>query len=151
MAAAAILEQHGFPPLILDLESTDGIDHTLLLYRRRGCFGTVGKSRDVGLDGRRPVYRTIHDLVQSYVVPYIDEHACLKSYGVLDLQTLKYQTWRTSKKNVWYVEEALRNIPHTKLKLSPTLVKVWRKRYLEFKKKYHTKQSSYYPGQKNWT
>ena len=36
LTAAAILEQHGYPPLLLDLESQDNLDHVLFLFTRRG-------------------------------------------------------------------------------------------------------------------
>lgn len=150
LAAATILEYHGYPPLILDLESKDFTDHTLFLYRHRGKFGAIAMSRDVGLYGRRPVYTTIDALVQSYAIPYIDEHAVIKAYGVLNLQTLKNPVWRTSLKNVWYVEEALRNFPHRKFSLSPAIVRHWRQRYVAFKKKYPNRQPDFYPGKKNW-
>lgn len=162
MAAAAILEHHGpaqhgreapragYPPLILDIESTDLLDHTLFLYRRRGKYGAIGKSRDIGLAGRKPVFKTIHALIQSYAIPYIDHHAAIKTYGVLDLRQLSRQTWRGSLKNVWYVEEALRHIPHTKLTRSRAITKKWRARYRAYKKKYPTRQPDYYPGQAAW-
>lgn len=151
LSAAALLEPHGYPPLILDLESADLLDHTLFLYKHNGKYGAVGKSRDIGLDGRKPVFKTIRALVNSYVIPYIDHHAAITGYGVLDLRTLKSQSWRSSVKNIWYVEEALRSIPHKKISLSPTAIKVWRKRFVEFKKKYPGKQPDYYPGQESWT
>src|SRR6059058_5762750 len=36
LTAATVLEQHGYPPLLLDLESKDRLDHVLFLFRRRG-------------------------------------------------------------------------------------------------------------------
>lgn len=150
LAAAAILEHHGYPPLILDLESADLIDHTLFLYQHKGIYGTVAMSRDVGLYGRKPIFKTIRALVQSYTIPYIDERAAIKGYGVLDLRTLKNQAWRDSERNVWYVEDALRRIPHTPFKLSADTVQHWRERYRAFKKKYPARQPDYYPGQRTW-
>jgi hypothetical protein len=52
--AAVILEQHGYPPLLLSLESQDRLDHVLFVFRERGRWGSVARSRDVGLHGRRP-------------------------------------------------------------------------------------------------
>ena len=49
--AATILEQHGYPPLILSIESADYLDHVLFLYRHRGRWGTIARSRDPGLHG----------------------------------------------------------------------------------------------------
>src|SRR2546422_372996 len=59
LTAATILEQHGYPPLLLDLESQDNLDHVLFLFRRRSRWGTVARSRDAGLHGRKPVFRTL--------------------------------------------------------------------------------------------
>src|SRR5690348_12708518 len=58
LAAAVILEQHGYPPLVMSFESIDELDHVLFVYRRRGRWGSIGRSRDPGLHGRRPVFAT---------------------------------------------------------------------------------------------
>jgi hypothetical protein len=150
LAAAAILEQHGYPPLILDLDSADDLAHTLFLYRRRGQYGTIGFSRDIGLNGRQPVYQNVRTLVQSYAAPYIDRRACSTGYGVLDLRQLPHSHWRTSKRNVWFVEDALDKMPHRRLNLSPAFVRTWRRRYLEFKKLHPRQQPTIYRHQENW-
>ncbi|MBC7894456.1 MAG: hypothetical protein H7066_03530, partial [Cytophagaceae bacterium] len=67
--AATVLEQHGYPPLVLDLESQDKLDHVLFLYRQDGRWGTVARSRDEGLHGRKPVFRSLRALVNSYMDP----------------------------------------------------------------------------------
>src|SRR3989304_8509941 len=43
LAAATILEQHGYPPLLLDLESKDNLDHGPFLFRHPGRWGSVAK------------------------------------------------------------------------------------------------------------
>lgn len=150
MAAAAILEHHGFPPLILDLESADLLDHTLFVYRRCSRWGAVGKSRDIGLDGRKPVFKTIRALVMSYAAPYIDARARITRFGLLDLRTLPNERWKTSNRNVWYVEEALRHVPHARLNLPKSFVTRWRKKYIVFKKKHPGQQPDYFPAQQSW-
>ena len=60
--AACVLEQHGYPPLVMTFESVDGLDHVLFLYRKRGRWGTVARSRDPGLHGRKPVFRSLRAL-----------------------------------------------------------------------------------------
>ena len=45
--AATILEQHGYPPLLLSIESADLLDHVIYLYRRGGRWGTVARSREL--------------------------------------------------------------------------------------------------------
>jgi hypothetical protein len=151
LATATILEQYGYPPLILDLESADLIDHTLFLYQRNLKFGTVGMSRDIGLHGRKPVYRNLHVLVQSYAAPYIDHKATLTGYGVLDLRTLKNQDWRNSNEHVWFVERALRRMPHRALRLSKEYIQTWRRRYARFKQQHPNQQPNYYPNQHRWS
>jgi hypothetical protein len=50
--AAVVLEQHGYPPLVLSFESVDQLDHVIFVYQRNGRWGSVARSRDPG--GRRP-------------------------------------------------------------------------------------------------
>lgn len=162
MAAAALLgpdghAQHrsgatgaGYPPLILDLESEDLLDHTLFIFQHNGKWGSVGKSRDIGLDGRKPVFKTIKALARSYVIPYIDAKAHITSYGVLDLRTLRSRRWKTSRRNVWYVEEALRRMPHKKLLTPQSVIKKWRQRYAAFHRMHPSQQPNYYPQQRSW-
>ena len=72
LAAAVIMEQHGYPPLVLSFESIDELDHVIFVYRRRGRWGSVARSRDPGLHGRRAVFATPRALALSYVEPYVD-------------------------------------------------------------------------------
>ena len=73
LAAAVILEQHGYPPLVLSFESIDELDHVIFVYRQHGRWGSVARSRDPGLHGRRPVFATPRALALSYVDPYVDD------------------------------------------------------------------------------
>src|SRR4051812_31813502 len=41
VAAAVILEQHGYPPLLLDLESIDLLDHVLFVFQKNGLWGSI--------------------------------------------------------------------------------------------------------------
>jgi hypothetical protein len=136
LSAAAIMEQHGYPPLLLDIMSKDGLDHVLFLYKEGGRWGTVAKSRDIGLHGRRPVFRTIRDLVFSYVEPYVDFTGRVVGYGTTNLNTLTRSNWRTSEKNLWVIERELIAMPHKRLKTSNFLYRQWLRRFLAFKKKH---------------
>ena len=42
LAAAVILEQHGYPPILVSIESQDKLDHVLLLFKRKGRLGCEG-------------------------------------------------------------------------------------------------------------
>lgn len=133
LAAATMMEQQGFPPLVLDLESQDELDHVLLLFRAGGRWGAIGKSRDPGLHGRRPVFRTIRELVYSYVDPYVDGSGRITGYGTGHLDDLVRVDWRLSEHNVWEVERALYRMPHTRLRTSDDRYRRVLRRFLEFK------------------
>jgi len=131
LAAATILEQHGDPPVVLDLESRDGLDHVLFLYRRNGRWGSVGKSRDAGLHGRKPTFRRVRDLVYSYVDPYVDGSGRIVGYGVFELDALTRADWRLSERNVWSIERALYAAPHVPLATSDRRYARTLRRYLD--------------------
>ena len=150
LTAAAILEQHGDPPLLLDLESQDLLDHVLCLYRRRGLWGTVARSRDAGLHGRKPVFRTIRHLVMSYVDPYVDNTARVTGYGVADLRTLARVDWRLSEKNVWSVERALIRLPHRALKTSDRRHAAILRQFRAFRARYPDRPATFYAGKATW-
>jgi hypothetical protein len=132
LAAAVILEQHGYPPLVMSLESIDELDHVMFIYRHRGRWGSVARSRDPGLHGRKPVFRTLLALALSYVDPYIDKTGCVKAYGAVDLRVLGRYDWRLSPGNVWKVERLLFEIPHRPIRPSPARVRRLRQRYFDF-------------------
>src|SRR5262249_36950266 len=112
LTAAVILEQHGYPPMVMSLESIDGLDHVIFVYRHRGRWGSVARSRDPGLHGRRPIFRTLRALALTYFDPFVDKTGCLKAYGAVDLRVLGAYDWRLSSGNVWKVEQLLFEIPH---------------------------------------
>ena len=58
LSAATILEQHRYPPLVLSFESIDLLDHVIFVYRTASGWGSVARSRDPGLHGRKPVFAT---------------------------------------------------------------------------------------------
>jgi hypothetical protein len=115
--AATVLEQHGYPALALDLESEDALDHVLFIYRENGLWGTVARSRDEGLHGRKPVFPTVRALVDSYMDPYIDGSGRLKGYGVFHLDDLTRTDWRLGDHNAWSVERALRVVEHHSIRM----------------------------------
>jgi hypothetical protein len=138
LAAATILEQYGYPPIVLDLESQDDLDHDLFLFRHQGRWGTVARSRDPGLHGRKPVFRTVRDLVLSYVDPYVDKTGRIVGYGVGSLDSLVRCDWRLSERNVWEVERALLRMPHRRLRTSD-------RRYTRMHQKYLSAREQGFP------
>jgi hypothetical protein len=150
LAAATILEQHGYPPLLLDLESQDDLDHVLFLFRGKGGYGTVARSRDAGLHGRRPIFRSLRDLAMSYADPFVDGSGRITGYGVLDLRTLQRCDWRLSPGNVWAVEQALIRMPHRKLKTSDRRYQAALRRYLAFRQQHPDRPVTYFANRHQW-
>jgi hypothetical protein len=148
--AACVLEQHGYPPLLLTFESVDYLDHVLFLYRRNGRWGTVARSRDPGLHGRKPLFKTLRALTMSYFDEYIDPTGCIEGFGSYDLRKLGEYDWRFARRNMWTVEKTLVDVPHTGIKFSQKYVDRLRARYLAYREKYG-KKPLFYPGRKTWT
>jgi len=150
LTAATILEQHGFPPLLLDLESQDKLDHVLFLFRHRGRWGTVARSRDFGLHGRRPLFRTVRDVVMSYVDPYVDGSGRITGYGVFDLRSLPRCDWRLSDRNVWKVERALIEFQHRKLRTSDRRYREMLQQFRAWKKEHPDEPVAFYEDKHQW-
>lgn len=150
LSAATLLELHGFPPLVMSLESVDLLDHVLFVYRTQTGWGSVARSRDPGLHGRRPVCRTLRDLALSYVEPYVDVSGRITGYGALDLRDLGAYDWRLAAHNVWHVEQALRDLPHRRIRSSDARIDRLRARYHRFIAAHPGFKPLYYGGQDRW-
>jgi hypothetical protein len=122
----------------------------VFVYQERGRWGSVAKSRDPGLHGRRPVFRSLRNLAQSYFDPFIDATGCIKAYGAVDLRVLGDYDWRLSPRNVWRVERLLYEIPHRKISSSPARVKKLRAAYFAFKRAHPDKRPTFY-DRTSWT
>lgn len=150
VGAAVILEQHGYPPRLLDLESQDLLDHVIFVFQKDGKWGSIGRSRDIGLHGRKPVFRSLRDLAWSYFEPYIDSSGRLKGYGPANLYDLENYDWRFSSRNLHKIEDHLREIPHLKLKSSDQRYEYFFARYHRFKKRYPDKSPAYFAHRERW-
>src|SRR5436853_6606661 len=128
--AAVVLEQHGYPPIVLSFESIDELDHVMFAYARGGRWGSVARSRDPGLHGRRPVFATPRALALSYFDPYVDFTGRLTGYAVVNLAAaMGRYDWRLSDGNVWKVERVLLEYPHRAIRSSDARVERMRQRY----------------------
>jgi hypothetical protein len=150
ISAATILEQHGYPPLLLSLESVDLLDHVLFLFRDNGRWGTVARSRDAGLHGRKPVFRTVRELVLTYVDPYVDLTGRVKGYGVGHLYDLGRYDWRLSRKNVWKVEKYLLGMPHKQYRMAERRYQEVLKRYRAYRAQHPRGPVVYYDSKPLW-
>jgi len=148
--AAVVLEQHGYPPIVLSFESIDELDHVIFVYRHRGRWGSVARSRDPGLHGRRPVFVTPRALSLSYVDPYVDFTGRVTGYAVVDLRMMGNYDWRTAETNVWKVERMLLDYPHRPIATSDARYRQLLKRYRTFRTTFGRKPL-YYRGRERWT
>ncbi len=152
LAAAVILEYHDYPPLVLSFESIDRLDHVLFVYREDGRWGSVARSRDPGLHGRRPVFRTPRHLALSYFDPYVDFTGRITGYAVIDLRVLGDYDWRLSERNVWKVERLLLDWPHRPIRSSDRRVDQLRRRYFAFRRRHPgRKPVDLYKRRETWT
>jgi hypothetical protein len=151
MFAAVVLEQHGYPPLVLSLESIDLLDHVLFVYRQGGRWGSVARSRDPGLHGRRAMFATARALALSYVDTYVDFTGRIKGYAIADLRELGTYDWRFSPRSVWKAERFLLDYPHRRITPAPERTKVLRTRYREFRAAHDDLKPVDYERRDRWT
>ena len=150
LAAAVILEQHRYPPLVLSFESIDLLDHVIFVYRAASGWGSIARSRDPGLHGRKPLVATPRALALSYTDEYIDFTGRVKAYAVVDLRVLGTYDWRLSEKNVWKVERLLLDWPHRRIRTSDEKTNALRRRYRAFREAHGYKPWKYYKGRERW-
>jgi hypothetical protein len=151
LSAATILEQHGYPPLVLSFESIDLLDHVIFVYRAPTGWGSVARSRDPGLHGRKPLFRTPRALALSYVEGYVDFTGRVTGYAVVDLRVLGRYDWRLSDRNVWRVERLLVDWPHRRIASSDRRIDALRGYYRAFREARGYKPWKHYRGRERWS
>lgn len=151
--AAVTLEQHGFPPLVISFESIDALDHVIFVYKQKGRWGSVARSRDPGLHGRLPVFRTPRALAASYMDTYVDFTGRVTAYALVNLaDAMGDYDWRLAETNVWKVERVLLDFPHRPLVMSDARYRRLLLRYRAFRAAHGgRKPVSYYEGRARWT
>ena len=166
--AATVLEQHGYPPLVISFESIDELDHVIFIYQSKvqsrksrvqspepkaqnPTWGSVARSRDPGLHGRKPVFATPRALAASYLDPYVDLTGRITGFTVFDLRTLGDYDWRRSERNIWKVERVLLETPHQPLRMPEARFRKFRASYRGFKKKYPDRKPLFYERRDRWT
>ena len=151
--AAAVLEHHGCPPLVISFESVDKLDHVIFAYRERGRWGSIARSRDPGLHGRLPVFATPRALAASYMDPYVDFTGRVTGFALVDLaKEMGRYDWRLSDRNVWKVEQMLIDFPHRTLGMTDARFKWLHARYKAFRAAHNDRKPvRYYEGRETWT
>ena len=150
VGAAVILEHYGYPPLLLDLESQDLLDHVVFVFKERGRWGSIARSRERGLHGRKPVYRSIRDLAWSYFDAFVDLSGRLKGYALTSLHELGDYDWRFSPRRMLKIEDHLRTIPHKRMHSSETRYQDLLEKYKRYKKRHPDRSPAYYDSRPRW-
>lgn len=149
--AAVVLEQHGYPPLVMSLASKDWLDHVIFIYRHDTGWGSIARSRDPGLHGRKPRFRSPRALAKSYYDSYVDYTGRLRGFGVANLhQEMGAYDWRLTANNVWAVEQMLIDLPHKKITSSDARYRQLLKRYKAYRKANNDRKPVYYRGRDKW-
>ncbi|MCC7123412.1 MAG: hypothetical protein IT178_01080 [Acidobacteria bacterium] len=149
--AAVVLEQHGYPPLVMSLESQDHLDHVIFVHQHRGRWGAIARSRDPGLHGRRAVFPTLRALARSYLEPYVDYTGRLRGFGVANLaEAMGRYDWRWRHGNIWQVEQMLIGWPHERLPSSTKRYKELKAWYRDYRATHGGKKPTDYNGRETW-
>jgi hypothetical protein len=150
--AATVLGRHGYPPLVLSFESLDNLDHVIFLYKSRGRWGSVARSRDPGLHGRRPVFSSPRALARSYIDPYVDYTGRVLAFATANIdRLLAGYDWRWAQGNVWKVEQVLIDYPHRALRSSDARFRQLRRRYRAYRAANDDRKPVEYRGRHTWT
>jgi hypothetical protein len=150
LAAATILEQHGYPPLLLSFESIDRLDHVIFPFHESTRWGAVARSRDPGLHGRKPVFHAARELAASYMDAYVDLTGRVTGYAVVHLGAMGDYDWRLSTSNLWKVERWLIDYPHGPLCMPNRRYEWLLGRYRRFKRRHPDRKPVYYAGRSAW-
>ena len=149
--AAVVLEQHGYPPLVMSLESKDWLDHVIFVYRHDSGWGSVARSRDPGLHGRKPMFASLRALAKSYYDPYVDYTGRVRGFGVANLDSaLPNYNWRLTTQHAWPVEQMLIDWPHRKMTSSDRRYRWLLRRYKAYRATHDDRKPLYYRGRDKW-
>jgi hypothetical protein len=150
--AAVVLEQHGYPPIVLSFESIDHLDHVIFLYQQKGRWGSVARSRDPGLHGRLPVFASPRAVALSYADPYVDYTGRVTGFAVVDVnREMGRYDWRLADTNIWKVERMLLEYPHQRIVTSDARYQRLKQQYRKYRENHGGQKPTDYRGRERWT
>ena len=119
----------------------------------RGRWGSVARSRDPGLHGRRPVFR---DAARSRAQLRRSVHrlspVAITGYTVVNIADLLGDyDWRLSPNNVWKAERVLLDAPHRAIRSSDARIDALRRKYIAYRKTHDDKKPLYYRDRDTWS
>ena len=118
--AAAALRFQGRKPLLIDLLSSKAdSDHVLAVFKQKGRWGAIGKSKYTFFAYREPVYKTIRELAMTYFDLYFNYWGKKTMRGFLkqplNLAMFDKKQWMTTEKSIKYIATYLDKLPHEKV------------------------------------
>jgi len=118
--AAAVLRLHGYKPLIMDLTSgnENDADHVIAIFKVRGHWGAIAKSKYPALTFREPIHRTLHELALTYFEEYFNYYGkkTMRGYSnPVNLSRFDKKDWMITEKPLKFLEDYLNTIKHVDL------------------------------------
>ena len=140
--AAAVLEAHGYPPLLMSLESSDQLDHVIFVYRKDGRWGS-----DRPLARSRPA-RPLAGL-RVAAGPGPELHGPVRGQdgpprglgGGRPARARAATTGASRPRNAWKVERWLIDYPHHKVHMPDRRYHEWHERYLRYIARYRRQEA----------
>jgi len=117
LLALACLLTHNYKASIVELLARDDEEHILCVYRVDGRYGSIAQSKFLGLKSRSPIYKSLHDLVISYMEFYFafdGRYSLLSHTNLIPLAKYKNK-WLHDGKIVVQMAKDLRNSEHFNL------------------------------------
>jgi hypothetical protein len=106
MLGAYILSLHGRPPYLMSMSAYGDLSHVVVPFRDNGQWGCLSASNHQMIRYRNPVYRTIRELMMTYVDDYMNGRGTrsLHAYTLpINLSVVFGQDWATRRGEVWEV------------------------------------------------
>ena len=114
LLAATCLMVANFEVSLVRIEARGGDEeHILCVYKQNGYFGSIAQSKFLGLKGRKPIYRTVRDLVVSYQEFYFGfdgKYTLLAFHQPISLENYQY-AWLNDRQSVLQIAEDLKVSP----------------------------------------
>jgi len=123
--AAAALRNLGYPPLVVDLMAHNDDDHVIAVYKKNGHWGAIAKSNFTTLRFRESVYRTIRELIISYIDFYFNTigDKSLRSYSrPINLSRFDKFNWMTTDEDIDFIGDYLFKVKHINI-LTPQMTR----------------------------
>jgi len=112
--AAMLMEDLGFPPKVLALDTIDDVGHAVYMYETKEGYRSLGRSSSPELQARHEPHKTVRDLAASYREGLRNLGYTLWRFGELDLRDC-FWDWRTSREDLSRIQRSLTACAHQRI------------------------------------